>query len=104
MGHGEETPRTVNIVWTRAAVTDLDAVRRFIGDRNVRAAREVATRIRAAVRLLREHPAVGRPGRVAGTRELLVSGTPYILPYRVTGDVVEVLRVLHSARRWPKRL
>ena len=55
-------------------------------------------------RVLKEHPAVGRPGRVAGTRELLVTGTPYILPYRVAGDVLEVLRVLHSARRWPKRL
>ena len=104
MGDGEEAPRTVTIVWTRAALSDLDAVRRFIGERNARAARNVAARIRAATRVLKEHPAVGRPGRVAGTRELLVTGTPYILPYRVAGDVLEVLRVLHSARRWPKRL
>lgn len=104
VGDAEEAPRTVRIAWTRAAVGDLEEVRRFIGERNVRAAGEVAGRIREATRLVTEHPAMGRPGRVAGTRELLVPGTPYLLPYRVVGEVVEVLRVLHSARRWPRRL
>ena len=104
VGDAEEAPRTVTVVWTRAAVSDLEAIRRFIGERNTRAAGNVAARIRAATRLLAEHPAVGRPGRVAGTREVLVARTPYILPYRVVGDALEVLRVLHSARRWPRRL
>jgi toxin ParE1/3/4 len=45
---------------------------------------------------------MGRPGRVARTRELVVTGTPYILPYRVTAGVLEVLRVLHASRKWPK--
>ena len=104
VGDAEEAPRTVRIVWTRTAVSDLEQVRRFIGQRNASAARNVAARIRDATRLLAEHPAMGRPGRVAGIRELLVTGAPYVLPYRVAGDVLEVLRVLHSARRWPKRL
>jgi plasmid stabilization system protein ParE len=47
---------------------------------------------------------MGRPGRVARTRELVVTGTPYILPYRVTAGVLEVLRVLHASRKWPKSL
>jgi toxin ParE1/3/4 len=46
---------------------------------------------------------MGRPGRVTGTRELVVDGTPYILPYRVRNRVVQILRVLHGARRWPQR-
>ncbi len=44
---------------------------------------------------------MGRAGRVPGTRELVISGTPYIVPYRVRGGAVEVLRVFHAARRWP---
>ena len=52
---------------------------------------------------LREFPALGRPGRVEGTRELIIAGTPYIVPYRVRGDTVEIITVLHSAQRWPDR-
>ncbi len=60
-------------------------------------------RIRAAVECLVASPAIGRPGRVAHTRELIISGTPYIVPYRVTDDVVQIITVLHSAQRWPNR-
>lgn len=52
---------------------------------------------------LRRFPASGRPGRVLGTRELVVSRTPYIVPYRVRGDMVELLLVLHAARKWPSQ-
>ncbi|HET6521471.1 MAG TPA: type II toxin-antitoxin system RelE/ParE family toxin, partial [Geminicoccaceae bacterium] len=52
---------------------------------------------------LAQHPESGRPGRVPGTRELVVSGTPYIVPYRVQGNTVQILRVLHGARKWPTR-
>jgi toxin ParE1/3/4 len=50
---------------------------------------------------LAEHPAMGRSGRVPGTRELIITGTPYLIPYRVKGKVVEILRVFHGSRRWP---
>ena len=56
---------------------------------------------RPAVELLATHPASGRIGRVPGTRELVITGTPYIVPYRVRGDAVEILRVFHGARKWP---
>lgn len=46
----------------------------------------------------------GRPGRRAGTRELVVDRTPYIVPYRVRGELVEVVRVLHGRQRWPDAL
>ena len=52
---------------------------------------------------LAEQPGIGRPGRVLGTRELIVSKTRYIVPYRVHGEIVEVLRVFHTSRRLPGR-
>ena len=45
---------------------------------------------------------MGRPGRVPGTRELVVPGTRYLVPYRVTGDTLQILRVYHGARNWPE--
>lgn len=53
---------------------------------------------------LSNFPSMGRPGRVSGARELVVSGTPYIIPYRVRDEEVEILRVFHGARKWPRRL
>ena len=60
--------------------------------------------IHEQVILLARHPRMGRPGRVRGTRELVINRTPYIAAYRVSGDVVTILRLLHGARRWPGRL
>jgi plasmid stabilization system protein ParE len=60
-------------------------------------------RIRDAVSRLARFPASGRPGRVAGTRELVIAGTPYIVPYRVTGDAVQIITILHGAQRWPEQ-
>jgi toxin ParE1/3/4 len=66
------------------------------------AAMSMVKRIQAAVSKLAPQPALGRPGRVTGTRELVVAGTPYIIPYRVRENTVEILRVFHGARRWPE--
>jgi toxin ParE1/3/4 len=74
----------------------------YIAQDDPAAAAEVAHRIVDATETLGKFPAAGRPGRVPGTRELIVSGTPYLLPYRVKEDVVEILRVLHAGRRWPE--
>jgi len=60
-------------------------------------------RIRTAVERLGNFPGVGRFGRVAGTRELVITGTPYIVPYRVQDDAVQIITVLHAAQRWPDR-
>lgn len=94
----------MKVRWTRAARADLDELRAFIEEENPAAAADVAARIRAAVDHLAEHPAIGRPGRIASTRELVIPGTPFIVPYRVRARTVELLRVLHGARRWPKRI
>lgn len=67
------------------------------------AAQIVVARVLAAVARLADKPAMGRPGRVSGTRELVVLPTRYVVPYRVRGDAVEVLRVFHASRRLPER-
>lgn len=88
--------------WLSLAIADLVALRAFIAKDNPAAATEVARRIRHAVELLHGQVGMGRPGRVEGTKELVISGTPYIVPYRVKNGEIQVLRVLHGARRWPK--
>ncbi len=64
----------------------------------------MVTTIVAKVRHLSERPLVGRPGRIAGTRELSISGTNYIVAYRLKQDDVEILTILHSAQVWPDSL
>jgi toxin ParE1/3/4 len=61
-------------------------------------------RISDHVAALAEHPRMGRPGRVAGARELVINRTPFVVAYCVTGDVVGILRVMHGARKWPAAL
>jgi toxin ParE1/3/4 len=72
--------------------------------RSPRCRRFVAERILASVSLLAEHPNLGRPGRVAGTRELVVPGTPYVIPYRVKANRLEVIAVFHGRQNWPETL
>ena len=94
----------MKIVWTRPAVEDLGGVRRYIELDDPEAAARVVLRIASAVERLAGAPSQGRPGRVANTRELVLVDVPYIVAYRVVAGVVEVLRVLHTSRRWPRRL
>ena len=93
----------MRVRWLRVALANLDAEAEYIAQDNPAAAGRVVQKILRAVDLLRENPAMGRAGRVAGTRELVVAETPYIIPYRVRGDAVEILRVFHAARKWPER-
>ena len=89
--------------WLRKALRNLDAEATFISTDDPNAARRVVSRVLAAVELLAEQPGLGRPGRVPGTRELIVPKTRYIVPYRVRGDSIEILRVFHASRRLPER-
>lgn len=91
------------LVYSRRYRRQLEEIYERITVDNPAAAPRVIQRIRTAVERLQEFPAIGRPGRVADTRELVVSGTPYIVPYRVKDDIVQIIGVLHSAQRWPDR-
>ncbi len=93
----------MRVRWLRVALGNLEAIGEYASHDNPPAADRLVHTIYNAVEDLRRFPAMGRPGRVPGTRELVVPGTPYIVPYRVRDDVVEVLRVLHASRRWPKK-
>jgi toxin ParE1/3/4 len=95
----------MRIVWTGLAASDLRALRAYIARDNERAANEMVARIVSRTeQQLSTLPKSGRPGRIPDTRELVLTGTPFILPYRIVGDTIHVLRVFHSARRWPKKL
>ena len=93
----------MRVRWLRTALRNLDEEADHIAADNPAAARLVVRRVMQAVAMLAEQPGLGRPGRVPGTRELMVPRTRYIVPYRVRGDVVEVLRVFHTSRRLPSR-
>jgi len=91
--------------WTRLAEADLAGIAEYIGqDSPAAAARVVLEIIDETERTLAARPAIGRAGRVIGTRELVIPGLPYIIAYRVRDGFLEVLRVLHTSRRWPSDL
>ena len=94
----------MTLVWSPRAIGHLANLRDYIARENPGAAARTATRLLAAVDRLAELPNLGRPGRVSGTRELVVPGTRYVIPYRVRGERLEIIAVFHGRQSWPKRL
>ncbi len=92
----------MKVRWTRPARDDLSQIQDHIAQDNPRAAYRVAQTIRQRTARLAGHPHSGRPGRVQGTRELIVSDTPYLVAYRVQGEWIDILAVLHGNQRWPE--
>jgi len=94
----------VKLLWTRRALVEIDEIFAYVAADSPIAAERLALLIEAKALLLINQPNMGRPGRVDGTREFVVTGTPYILPYRVRDGRVEILAVLHASRQWPDQL
>jgi toxin ParE1/3/4 len=92
----------LKVRWLSKAIHDLQRAETFIADDNPEAAVRVVLRVIESVGFLGDNPAMGRTGRIEGTRELVVSGTPFIVPYRVTDGRVEILRVFHHSQKWPE--
>jgi addiction module RelE/StbE family toxin len=92
----------VRLKWTRAASQDLESVERYISRDNPDAAIDAVLEIIPPVEILAEHPGMGRPDRVKGTRELVLGSLPYVVPYVNQGDTIIILRVLHGAMKWPE--
>ena len=90
--------------WTRLASSDLESAHDYVAQDNPAAADDLIEQIVSAVELLQRQWQMGRKGRVPGTRELVITGTPFVVAYRVRRDQVEILAILHGARRWPDRL
>jgi toxin ParE1/3/4 len=90
----------MTIRWTPTGLRDLESLHAYIADDNPDAAAGMVDRIVSAIDELRRHPGLGRKGRVAGTRELIVA--PYVVVYRSSPTAIEILAVIHGARRWPE--
>jgi len=94
----------MKLTWSPEAIDDLNSLRTQISVDDPAAENRVALHILHCVEeLLPPHPQLGRPGRVPGTRELVIPKTPFVVPYRVSGASLEILRVHHHARSWPKQ-
>ena len=94
----------MRVIWTARARAELDELADYLSAFGAATALGQVRLIRSAATLLGEHPHKGRLGRVDESRELIVSGTPYILPYRVRDGRVEILAVIHMSRQWPNQL
>jgi toxin ParE1/3/4 len=94
----------MQILWTSQGSEQLAAAYNFILAENPSAAEKQLEIVLRAVEQLVNFPEMGRPGRVDGTRELVIHGTPYIVAYRLKGATVRILALIHGARRWPKKL
>src|SRR5690349_13467161 len=89
--------------WLRKALHNLEDETASIAAADVGAARLAVQCVLDSVALLAQQPGLGRSGRVHGTRELVVPKTRYIVPYRVRGETIEILRVFHTSRRLPQK-
>ena len=89
----------MRIEWTKRAIRDLAALQGYIADRNAAAEKVTVTQIRDSVQRLTTFPASGRPGKKPNTRVVVVSGPPFLVVYRVSDDEVQILGVIHGARR-----
>jgi toxin ParE1/3/4 len=90
-------------IWTLLAKRRVLEIRSEIAKDNELAAARTIGKIRAAVKQLDPHPHSGRPGRIAGTRELVVPGTPYMVAYQIFKNKVEIISVVHEKQQWPQK-
>jgi len=91
----------MQVKWLRRALRNLEKEAAYIARDNPQAAAALVTEADESTRLLTRHPDMGRPGRLPGTRELVLPHFPYIIPYRVKEQRVEILRMFHTVRKWP---
>jgi toxin ParE1/3/4 len=96
----------MRLIWSPESKRNLASIFQYLLLENPVAAVKVLELIESKVDGLQDHPAMGRPGRIAGTRELVIVGTPYIAAYRLEDSPprIEVVAVQHGARRWPDEL
>ena len=90
----------MKLLWTEPARVDRRAIREYSAQDNPAAAVELDEQLSARAGQLAEQPESGRPGRVAGTREL-VAHRHYVIIYEVVAATIYILRVLHTSRCWP---
>lgn len=94
----------MRVKWRPLAEEDHEQIVDYIAEDNLLAAIEVGDEIVCQVEELKTFPESGRRGRIQGTRELVINGLPYVVPYRIVDSTVEILRIYHTSRLWPARL
>jgi len=92
----------MRVRWTREALKDLDEALAYLAEEDRDTARDIAIAIRTAAKSLSKLPNRGRPGFVEGTRELLVIHLPYFFVFWIQKEQVEILRLMHFSRKWPR--
>ena len=90
----------MQVRWTESATKDLRLITRYIRQDSAAAARAVAKATVDAAESLSSFPLKGREGRIASTREFVVSGLPYIIVYKVTRTAIQIVHIYHGARNW----
>jgi toxin ParE1/3/4 len=91
----------VNVKWLKSALRSRRKQISYIETRNIWAAIDLDDAITRTIVFLAEHPLAGRVGRVNATREFAVTGTPYLVVYRLMADSIVIIRILHGAQDWP---
>ena len=91
----------MKIKWLRKSINNLEKIAQYIQQDNPSASLQIVAKIQTSVNQLSEFPFMGRKGRIEGTRELIISNSPYIVIYRVQSNRVEILRILHSSQKFP---
>ena len=91
----------MEVRWSPSAEADFIHIIQYVREQNATAADRVARTILDGIVMLEKFPLSGRPGRVLGTREIVFTPLPFLAVYRVRENILEVLRVMHGAQRWP---
>ena len=91
----------MEIKWLRKAIANLETEFQYIAEEDPQAAVRFVNEVWRLTQLLKEQPAIGREGRVPETRELILHNYPYIIPYRVRNNTIQILRVFHTHRKLP---
>lgn len=92
----------MKIRWTRSASDDLEEIEAYLAEKNpIAAIEQILSILDQVEELLPVYPEIGPEGRIASTRERVIVGTKFIAIYQVTGETLDILRILHSARKWP---
>ena len=92
----------MRIRWTRQALNNFDTAIHYIAADNPGNAQQVARKVWDSIQLLRQQPGMGRPGRVPGTRELIIADLPFIVPYAEHNGEIVILRIMHTSMKWPE--
>jgi addiction module RelE/StbE family toxin len=91
----------MQVRWTTAAASDLENIADYLFEKTPQNAARLIREICDAAFALRIYPNRGRPGKKSGTRELVLSSLPYVVVYKIVGEVLYIARILHGAQDWP---